>query len=263
LITTQIRPGQELESAHMAEVMAHFYREGYALIPGILTTDEVTAIRDATDRCFSNPLLMGTKYTSGDGFVLRNTLELDPVFVDMLIREPILSLAKAVVGDDCKFCGQNVIRNPPGKAISTWHVDDRVEFPLPDGVSRHDHRINMPVHWFTIQMALSDIDTIEDGPTQFVPGSHYSGRQPNSQDNPVFEGRGPVSVFCKAGDVYLQNNQCWHRGAPVTSGNTRYVFQSQYGARWAYTRFGEYNRVPVPDQVLQHGGDTLKQVLGV
>ena len=265
VISKRIHPGECLNDEQMKETLGKFYRDGFALVPGVLTGDEVGALLEVTDRCFNDPVLVGTDYTSGrgDGFVLRNTLELNPVFVDMLIREPILSLAEAIVGTDCKFCGQNVIRNAPGQAISRWHVDDRVEFPLPDDVPRHDPRVRMPVQWFTIQMALTDIDTEEDGPTQFVPGSHYSGREPNSQEQPEFEGRGPVSALCKAGDIYLQNNQCWHRGGPVTSNRTRYVFQSQYAALWAYRRFSEYNQVPVPPTVLSRASDRLRGVLGV
>jgi ectoine hydroxylase-related dioxygenase (phytanoyl-CoA dioxygenase family) len=156
-----------------------------------------------------------------------------------------------------------VLRNPKGVAITRWHVDDVVEFPLPEDLPHHDFRTRMPVQWFTIQMALSDIDSVEDGPTQFVPGSHYSGRHPNNQEHPEFEGRGPVSMLCKAGDIYLQNNQCWHRGAPVLSDRVRYVFQSQYAARWAFTRFGEYNRVPVPNRVLEKADERLSRVLGL
>ncbi len=265
MISKRIRAGNRLDPGQMEETLRIFHRDGFALVPGVLTVGEVDALREVTDRCFDDPVLAGTDYVSGrgDGFVLRNTLELDAVFVDMLVREPILSLAEAVVGTDCKFCGQNVIRNTAGQAIDRWHVDDRVEFPLPDDLPRHDPRMRMPVQWFTIQMALSDIDTVEDGPTQFVPGSHYSGRDPNSQESPEFDGKGPVSAFCKAGDIYLQNNQCWHRGAPVTSDRTRYVFQSQYAAMWAYRRFGVYNQVPVPPTVLGRASDRLKQVLGV
>ena len=215
MISKRILPGERLGDARMEQILTDFHRDGFALVPGVLTRDEIDALREVTDLCFNDPVLAGTDYVSGqgDGFVLRNTLELDAVFVDMLIREPILSLAEAVVGEDCKFCGQNVIRNARGQAIDRWHVDDRVEFPLPDDVPRHDPRIRMPVQWFTIQMALTDIDSVEDGPTQFVPASQYSGRDPNSQENPEFDGRGPVSALCKAGDVYLQNNQCWHRGS--------------------------------------------------
>ena len=115
--------------------------------------------------------------------MLRNTIELDQVFLDMLVREPILSLAEAVVGKDSKFCGQNVIRNLPGLSLDNWHCDQSgyptvptAIFPLPDDIKRHDPRVRMPVMWFTVQVALADIESIEDGPTQYVPGSHYSGR---------------------------------------------------------------------------------------
>ena len=66
-----------------------------------------------------------------------------------------------------------------------------------------------------------DITRLEHGPTQYVPGSHYSGRPPASQEDPVFEGQGPKTVFCHAGDIYFTNHQTWHRGAPNTSNRTR------------------------------------------
>ena len=87
MITDKILPGEPLSPTQMEEVLTGFHRDGFALIPGVLTPDEVATLREVTDRCFADPLLIGTKYTSGkgDGFVLRNTLELDPVFVDMLV----------------------------------------------------------------------------------------------------------------------------------------------------------------------------------
>jgi hypothetical protein len=131
-------------------------------------------------------------------FILRNTIELDQMFRDMLLREPIFSLAEAIVGTGCKFCGQNVLRNKPGLSIDSWHVDGEVHFPLPNSIERYDPRIQMRVMWFTVQMALSDIELIEHGPTQYVPVSHYSGRNPNNQVTtpfPYFVK--PVIFICK------------------------------------------------------------------
>ena len=56
------------------------------------------------------------------------------MFRDMLVREPIFSLAEAVLGKDSKFCGQNVIRNVPGLSIDFWHSDGAAFFPLPDSI---------------------------------------------------------------------------------------------------------------------------------
>jgi len=74
----------------------------------------------------------------------------------------------------------------------------------------------MPVQWFTVQMALSDSKA--DGPTQFVPGSQRAGRPPNDPDRISFAGQGLVSVLCKAGDIYMQNKQCWHGGGRALCG---------------------------------------------
>lgn len=221
------------------QIVEEFLREGCALIPGVLTPDEVAALRAKTDYYFEHREETPARHISYvyGAFVLRYAHELDPLFQSMVTREPIHSLVEAILGPGARFNAQNVIRNEPGNAISVWHVDDVLEFPLPEEIARFDARIRMPILWFTVQVALSDIDTLEHGPTQYVPGSHYSGRRPNSQDNPEFEGHGPVPVFCKAGDIYLTNHQCWHRGAPNTSDRTRYVMQLQYAQRWADARF--------------------------
>jgi hypothetical protein len=263
------------------EILARFYRDGFAHIPGVLTADETKALRHTADRLLDdqalrareNPELHDKRYVqmhveTSDGtdqetpFILRNTVELDPLFVELLERQPILGLAEAALGPDCRFCGQNVLRNEPRVAIESWHVDGAVHFPLPEGVARHDPLLRPPVLWLTVQIALSDVETIEHGPTQYVPGSHFSGRGPDSQDNPIFEEQRPVSVLCKAGDIYLHDPQCWHRGAPNTSDRRRYLMQSQYAVDWAFRRFGWMNRVPVPDATLHGSSDRVLRLLG-
>ncbi len=274
-----ILSGKPFSEEKTTRIAQQFFRDGFVRIPGVLTEDEVTALREKTDAFFNDPELaertnpdladvryiqMGTHADSSETlpFILRNTIELDPIFRDMLLREPILSLAEAIVGKNCKFCGQNMLRNLPGLSISNWHVDGSVHFPVSDEMPRHDPRLRMPVMWFTVQMALNDIDSIDEGPTQYVRGSHYSGRHPNDPENPEFEGNKPVSIYCKAGDIYLQDPQCWHRGAPNLSDKTRYILQSQYAANWAYWRFSLCNGVPVPEDALQNASDQLLSLLG-
>jgi ectoine hydroxylase-related dioxygenase (phytanoyl-CoA dioxygenase family) len=219
-------------------VAEEFCCEGCVLIPGVLTAEEVARLRAKTDEAVADPKT-DPKHLSyaGNAFVLRRCHEYDPAFDAMRTHEPILRIAEAVLGRNPKFNAMNVIRNGPAQAISNWHVDDTLEFPLPAEIARFDPRIRMPVLWMTVQIALSDIDSIEHGPTQYVPGSHYSGRHPVSQENPEFEGQGPRNVLCKAGDIYLTNHQAWHRGAPNLSDRVRYVMQVQYAKAWADSRF--------------------------
>lgn len=215
-----------------------FFAEGCALISGVLTAEEVGALREKTDAYAADPARPLPHIShAGPVLVLRRCHEMDPVFAQMITHDAVRPIVEAILGREARFNAMNVIRNETGQAISHWHVDDVLEFPLPDEIARFDARIRMPVFWMTVQVALSDIDGVEHGPTQFVPGSHYSGRPPSSQDAPVFEGRGAVSVQCKSGDIYLTNHQAWHRGAPNVSDRTRYVMQIQYAQGWADARF--------------------------
>jgi hypothetical protein len=225
--------------SELAAVADDFFRDGYVLIPGALSRDEAVALRERTEDYFVRRDAIDPRHVSyvGDTFVLRRGAELDPVYADLIHRPSIYSVVEAVLGKDPAFNALNVIRNAPGQAIAHWHVDDLLERPLPDEIARFDARIRMPVLWLTVQLALSDIETEAHGPTQFIPGSHYSGRQPTPKEAPVFEGRGPVNILCKTGDIYLTNHQCWHRGAPNVSDRIRYVLQVQYATRWADRRF--------------------------
>lgn len=229
---TQPKP---LDRELLEEIAGRFHRDGYALVPEVLDREELLALREAGDAIFADP---ATKehHRHGLDFVVARLYTGHPLFEAMLVRPPIPALVEAILGPGYQVVGQNVIRNPPGVAISRWHVDDVLEFPLPEGMS-HDPRVRMPVLWLTVQIPLTDIEAEEYGPTQCVPGSHYAGHLPSEQENPVFKGHGPVSLLCRVGDLYLQNHQCWHRGAPNRSDRTRYVLQQQYGARWAVRRF--------------------------
>jgi len=225
-----------LQPEALTAIAEEFFREGGVHIPNILSTNEVTVLRAKTDEYAANPATPSKHLTyAANAFVLRYCQELDPLFNALITHEQIVKVAEAVLGPDARFNAMNVIRNGQGQAISRWHVDDVLEFPLPPDIPRFDARIRMPVLWMTVQVALSDIETIEQGPTQFVPRSHYSGRLP--PETLEFEGQGPQSVFCKAGDIYLTNHQTWHRGAPNLSERVRYIMQIQYAKRWADRRF--------------------------
>ena len=168
------------------------------LIPDVLEKDETKALRDKTDELFDDPKTVENGYLRENHFIVWQPNELDRIFCDLLIREPIFSLMEAIFGKGFQHCGNQVLRNDYTQAIDHWHVDDSLFYPLPDDVPRHDLRIDMPIMWLTVQIALTDIDSIECGPSQYVPSSHYSGRNPPKTDTPTFEGCGPVSVLCKA-----------------------------------------------------------------
>jgi len=251
------------ESTHNA-VIDEFYRDGVAVVRGVFSAEECAQLRQKADTIFDDPQMRAQCHHANE-LVISSPLQYDRAFADVFMREPILSLVETVLGEEARFCGQAVIRNGPGQAISTWHVDDCniVDFPLPDDVPRHDARIRLPVFWFTVQIALTDIETLEDGPTEVIRGSHYSGRLPNSQEAPEWDGRGPEPILCNAGDIYLFNHQVWHRGRPNQSQRTRYLLALQYargGTR--ASRFQGLQSTPQIEAMLQDADERTLRVLG-
>lgn len=242
------------------EIVSAFHRDGFVHIPNVLSAKEVEALKKAADSVFADP-----RWNENDnlyGFVAVRLFEADPIFESMLTREPIIGLVEHILGKDCHLVAENLVRNEPGKAIDSFHVDDLLVFPLPPEIPRFDPRITMPVHILTVQLPLTDIPSIEYGPSEYVPGSHYSGREPNDKHHPVFEDTPPVPVFCRAGDIYLHNGQCWHRGAPNGSDRTRYLFQLAYSRRWVSQRFYPFVNYRLPAEVYHRADERRRRVLG-
>lgn len=240
-----------LSESETKDIVDRFYRDGNVIVRGVFSPEECASLRALTDEIAK----------TDPAFVIRNPEEKDIGFARLFIREPILSLVQAILGKEARFCGQNVIRNQPGQAISHWHVDDKLEYPLPPDVPRWDARVRLPMTWLSVQVPLSDIVAVEDGPTEIVVGSHYSGRL-SPKENPVFEGRGAEPVLCNAGDIYIFNHQLWHRGRPNVGQRTRYLMQLQYarGDSLAWRCQGA-TRTPALERVLAGADPKLVELM--
>lgn len=253
-----------LDEGMMQPIVEEFFRDGVVLVRAILTASECELLREKTDEIFADPQKKAAS-SHGIDMVISSPLLHDRIFRDLFVRQPILGLTEAILGKECRFCGQSIIRNAPGQAISNWHVDDcnMLDFPLPAGVARHDARIRMPVFWLSVQIPLTDVESPDDGPTEVVRGSHYSGRLPDTQNNLRFDGREAEPMLCKAGDAYLFNHQIWHRGMPNNSQRTRYLLQLQYARGGTFaSRFQGLPDTPQVGEIMQDADETTMRVLG-
>ena len=90
--------------------------------------------------------------------------------------------------------------------------------------------VKLPVLLFTCNYYLTDVTTLEEGPTQFVPGSHLFGAPPpDAIEGSRWEDK-VVNAYGGAGTAIMFSCQTWHRGAPNQSDRTRYVTQVSYAA---------------------------------
>ncbi|MDP6038335.1 MAG: phytanoyl-CoA dioxygenase family protein [Candidatus Latescibacteria bacterium] len=254
----------------LSPILNDFYKNGATIIRNVLSCDECKSICRRVDEIFDDPHYASTRNVKvrpnlegRKPIVVHRLFECDRMFRDLLVREPIISIAETVLGPHSHCIAQGCILNRKDFGINRFHVDDGLEFPITnDEVKRHDPCIRMPVLRMSVQIALTDQDEDQYGPSQFVPGSHYAGRMPEDQANPNFEGQDPVSLHMKAGDLYLLNGQTWHRGAPNTSDRIRYLFHQVYGQRFVAQRFWPYLNYHMPPHVLDGADDRLMRVLG-
>ena len=263
-VATQTREAAQPFSAEQTkEIIDRYNRDGYVHVPGVLTPGEVAAIKEAADRAFADPKAVANhNVSSPNDLAIVRLFEFDPLFVRLLTREPVISLMEALLGPQCHIIANNLVRNKPGVAIDSFHVDDVLWLPLPPEIPRFDARMTMPNYIVNAHFPLTDVPSDEYGPTQVVPGSHYSGRNHNDPKNPTWEGRGPVSMLARAGDMYLQHPQAWHRGAPNTSDRVRYLYQQAWGMRFISQRFHPFLNYRMPEHVLEGADERTLRVLG-
>ena len=270
-ITTSspIQAGLPYTAEETERIVDQFNRDGYCHLGAVLSDDEVGALLEAMQRKVKDPR-MAEDHPGDHRRGVQNLMrmfEYDITFRDLIVREPFASLAEAILGETCQCMAQNALYkspNPEGEADGPggWHVDDLVHFPLPSDVARHDARLSMPCFVLQIFTPLTDLESIEYGPTQVVPGSQYAGRRPDEQDHPTFAGRGPVSLLARAGEAYAFNNQIWHRGAPNASDRARFLGGVTYSKRFIAQRFYPFVDYQMPEHVWEGAGPRLQRLLG-
>ena len=248
------------------ELLAQYERDGYLVLPDVLSPDEVAALKAGVERAFSEHCPEADLY--GMQEIWRPKMfERGPEFEALVDHPNIIPLIETILGENCHLIANSALRTSPGKTITFWHMDDEVRFPRPAGVP-WDPRIPTPTLNINLNYYLCDVDE-ELGPTEFIPGSHRAGRQPGPGDKgadgiPVYEGRHRVKACGKAGTAVLWNDQIWHQGGPNTSdGRIRWVIQAPYARRYIAQRFYPFINYRMPEEVLARANPRRRRLLGL
>lgn len=256
-----IRKGEPFPPERQQQIVDDFLRDGFVHVPGVLEPDEIAALKAGCERVLNNPDHTDNAY--GEDCTLVRLFETGPQFEDMLTREPIISLVEAILGDDCHLIAQNAICNRPGVNVGRFHCDDPVFFPFLESHPLPED-VPLPVFVLVVQIPLTDVSTYEAGPTEYVPGSHRSGRAADIEDlEPEWNGRRAVPVLAAPGDIYLHNGQCWHRGADNRTDHRRFLFQMAFGRRFVQQRFFPFVNYQLPEHVLARADERRRRVLGL
>lgn len=237
----------------MVEAM---HEDGFALIPGVLSPDEVQSVRDAIDR------LQHFGWDSkGKTDHFKCVFNRDKVFLDLIDREPTVTLAERTMGEQCHIIGESAWRSYPGHNGWSPHTD-RVFVDMPEDMAS-DPRFKLPIYLCTAHYYLDDL-TLDLAPTWVIPGSHKSGRALSwgKDKDPEWHGRKLEPVLCKAGDVLFFRSEIWHTGSENTSDKTRYLLQVHYSHRFISQQFSPFLEWQFSPHILGVANPRQRRLLG-
>lgn len=216
-------------------------RDGYAALGGAFDADEIRALRDDVHRVFEEFPPDVRRADAPPGFYEEFRYEMlnrSAVCQKAIADRRILDVVEPLLGEDCHVIANTAWRNPPSEKPlhggGFWHIDAGPHIPRAAGVP-WDDRIPYPVFAVAIHILLRDCPE-PCGPTAVIPGSHKSGQPPPrdrlAELDLCWEGRKPVSLPAKAGDVLLFVSDVWHRRMPTGPGDQGRLFlQVHYGRR--------------------------------
>jgi ectoine hydroxylase-related dioxygenase (phytanoyl-CoA dioxygenase family) len=215
-------------------------RDGYAVLRGLISGDDLVALRDEVDGVYRDcpPEVRQSKYPAAHWEPFRYGLLNHSPLAQLAIAHPrTLAVVEPLLGEDCHVIANTVWRQPPDENSHGgrfWHIDSGPHVPRPPDVA-WDDRIPYPIFAIATHLLLIDCP-LESGPTGVIPRSHRSGQSPPrdrmDDDGLEWQGAAPIPLVGAAGDLLLFVSDAWHRRLPSAPGDPgRYFIQCHYGRR--------------------------------
>ena len=244
------------DDAQIDAWVEQFHRDGVVFLPDVLPADWVAELKGDLEAALSE------HNDNGVGVIdlHHRMFERSTANLKLFDMEPIVTFAEKLVASNCHVVHNNSFVTPLGKGITTWHQDDAPHYLVTHG--EPPTNVRLPVLLFTANYYLTDVPTVEHGPTQYLPGSHlYGGSPPPVMEGTQWEEK-IVSCCGNAGSVVMFNNQVWHRGGPNLSNRPRAMTQVSYGRRMVNHFYYPFMNYQMPEHVYADANPRLKRLLG-
>jgi len=220
--------------------------DGYVIIEGLLTRDEVEAIKDAL-----SPWLQGRHFGRNDFEGERTErvyalLAKAPILARIIEHPTVLSLLDRLLPAQYLLSAALAINVHPGETPQPFHIDD--SSMRQPGPSPH-HHLGVSTIW-----AFDDFTTT-NGATEVIPGSHLwdDSRFPVREED-------AVAVTMPAGSAVVFLGNLVHRGGANHSEGIRLAITPQYCAPWV--RQIENMVLAVPPEVARQYSPRIQEMLG-
>jgi ectoine hydroxylase-related dioxygenase (phytanoyl-CoA dioxygenase family) len=218
-------------------------RDGYAMLPGLLSPVECAAIRAEVERWLA---ATPTGRNSFEGYKTQRVYNLvgkSRVF-DPLIEHPlVVSLCDALLAPQYQLSSAVAICLGPDQAAQALHYDDQL-FPVP--------RPRPPLV-FSAMWAIDDF-TEANGATRVIVGSHrWADERPDAATPaaPVEMPRGSLLVYV---------GTLWHGGGANRTDRVRAGVNVNYNRGWLRQQENQY--LGVPREVAAGLSETMRRLIG-
>jgi ectoine hydroxylase len=221
-------------SQDLAAQRAEFDKNGYLIIPGALTPDEVDHYRGALDRVYQAAEAAG-QIKQGASLHQLSAVANCPEAIGLIDHPVTLPYIWSVLGWNVHVYHSHLDVHPPLPAKRPfrfeWHQDG----------GRQNREIETdPRPRLSVKLAywLSDVSEPGRGNFKVVPGSHLTNwiSGPPRRDVEWPDPEGAIEVTANAGDVVVFDRRLWHARSDNYSDITRKAMFFGYTPRWIAIR---------------------------
>ncbi len=166
------------------EQLQFFNEQGYIILKGLLSAEEVQALKDLRDRASARAIEVGGSFREGDaqydveklasdptGKTMRlrkiqEVFKAEPVFRQIMTQDKLLDAVEDLIGPNIYYHSSKLMCKPAhGGRRKPWHQD-------------YAYWATMNTRQVTVWIAI-DRATKENGCMQVIPGSHQRGLIPH------------------------------------------------------------------------------------
>jgi len=243
-----------MEATVLQKEQRQFFDDnGYLVVPGALTPEEVEGLTDASDH-----LIDDFEREQNQSYVQRRPgIVQEPAFHPLLAHPSTLPLLVQLLTPNIHLHTTAIIYKYPETESEApargWHRDIGLTQDL-----GHAGTVRAGIK---VGYCLTDFHQPNSGFTLFAPGSHRLLTPlpiPRGEVDPKIV----TELRLSAGDAFLFENRIFHTTAPNLSPRLSKVMIFGYSYRWMGGRHSEMMQVRPGDDVLEQVDDIGKQLLG-